>query len=59
VEEIGPAIAQASAMGQRNAKVIELFERLCRNVRVETFGWGGLAEQETGLPIGMRAFRCS
>jgi hypothetical protein len=59
VEEIDPAIAQAIAMGQRNAKVIELFERLFRNVRVETFGWGGLAEQETGLPIVMRAFRCS
>ncbi len=59
VEDIDPAIAQTVALGQRNAEVIELFERFCRNVRVEVLGGVGLVEQQTGLPVGMRAFRCA
>lgn len=57
--DIDPAIAQAVAIGQRNTEVIELFERFCRNVRVEVVGGVGLVERQTGLPIGMRAFRCA
>jgi len=47
------------ALGQRNAEVIELFARFCRNVRVEVMGGVGMIEAQTGLPIGHRAFRCA
>ena len=48
----------ALALGQRNAQVIELFERYCANVRVEVMSGTGMLEAATGLPIGHRAFRC-
>lgn len=50
--------ARYVAMGQRNAEVIELFERYCANIRVDVMGGTGLLEAETGLPIGHRVFRC-
>jgi hypothetical protein len=59
VQDIDPAIAQAVAMGQRNAATIGLFERFCRNIRVEPVGGVGLVEQQFALPVGMRAFRCA
>ena len=51
--------ADALALGQRNAEVIELFRRYCANVRVEVMGGTGMLEAATGLPIGHRAFRCA
>jgi hypothetical protein len=44
---------------QRNAEVIDLFQRFCSNVRVEVTGGTGMLEVATGLPIGQRAFRCA
>ena len=41
-----------------DAEVIALFEPFCRNVCVEVVGGIGPVERETGLPVGMRAFRC-
>jgi hypothetical protein len=59
VDQADPEIAHYVALGQRNAEVIELFARFCRNVRVEAMGGVGVIEAQTGLPIGHRAFRCA
>jgi hypothetical protein len=59
VDQADPEIAHYVALGQRNAEVIELFARFCRNVRVEAMGGVGMIEAQTGLPIGHRAFRCA
>lgn len=53
-----PAWAEAIAIGKRNAKTIERFERFCLNVSVEAHSGGGMVEQQSGLPVGMRSFRC-
>jgi hypothetical protein len=58
VDQEDPERARAVALGRRNAEVIELFERFCRNVRVELTGGTGTVELDTGLPIGRRSFRC-
>ena len=58
VTEMDPALEEASALGVRNAEIITRFERFCRNVRVEAHGGGGMLEAATGLPIGLRSFRC-
>ena len=58
MDQEDPEIARAVALGRRNAEVIELFERFCRNVRVELTGGTGTVELDTGLPIGQRSFRC-
>ena len=39
MQGVDPAIAEAFAMGQRNAETIELFEHFCRNVRIESRRW--------------------
>ena len=49
----------ALALGQRNARTIELFERYCANVRVEVMSGTGWLEAASDLPIGHRAFRCA
>ena len=54
-----PEEARYIALGQRNAEVIDLFERFCGNIRVEVSGGTGMLEVATGLPIGHRAFRCA
>ena len=54
-----PEEARYIALGQRNAEVIELFQRFCGNVRVQLMGGTGMLEAATGLPIGQRAFRCA
>jgi hypothetical protein len=58
VDQEDPERARVVALGRRNAEVIELFERFCRNVRVELTGGTGTIELDTGLPIGQRSFRC-
>ncbi len=54
-----PEEARYIALGQRNAEVIEFFQRFCGNVRVQLMGGTGMLEAATGLPIGQRAFRCA
>lgn len=55
---LDPAWAEAIAIGKRNAESIERFERFCLNVSVEAHSGGGMVEQQSGLPVGMRSFRC-
>jgi hypothetical protein len=45
-------MAHYVALGQRNAEVIDLFARFCRNVRVEVMGGAGMIEAETACPSG-------
>jgi hypothetical protein len=59
VNQADPEEARYLALGQRNAKAIELFERFCGNVRVEVMSGRGMLEAATGLPIAHRAFRCA
>jgi hypothetical protein len=59
VGQFDPEQANYLALGQRNAEIIELFERFCGNVRVEVTGGTGMLEAATGLPLGQRAFRCA
>ena len=59
MDQADPEMTHYVALGQRNAEVIELFARFCRNVRVEAMGGVGMIEAQTGLPIGHRAFRCA
>jgi len=59
VDRSDPEEARYIALGQRNAEVIELFQRFCGNVRVQVTGGTGMLEAATGLPIGQRAFRCA
>ena len=54
-----PEEARYIALGQRNAEVIEFFQRFCGNIRIEVSGGIGMLEAATGLPIGHRAFRCA
>ena len=54
-----PEEARYIALGQRNAEVIEFFQRFCGNIRIEVSGGTGMLEAATGLPIGHRAFRCA
>lgn len=51
-------ISDAVEMGERNKEVIELFRNWCAHVDVVIAGGVGLVEEMTGLPIGMRSFRC-
>jgi hypothetical protein len=59
VDRSDPEEARYIALGQRNAEVIDLFQRFCGNIRVEVSGGTGMLEMATGLPIGHRAFRCA
>ena len=47
-----PEEARYIALGQRNAEIIDLFQRFCGNIRVEVMGGTGMLEAATGLPIG-------
>lgn len=51
-------IAKAIRIGEENAVVIELYQNFCSNLEVERFGGTGLVEDQTGLPIGSRSFKC-
>ena len=52
-------IQKALRIGEANAAVIKLAQNWCANLQVEKFGGTGLVEIETGLPIGMRRFKCA
>ena len=50
-----PEQARYIALGQRNAEVIEFFQRFCGNIRIEVSGGTGMLETATGLPIACRS----
>ncbi|MGI9102555.1 MAG: hypothetical protein ACR2IF_08935 [Terriglobales bacterium] len=52
-------IQKALRIGEANAEVIKLAQNWCANLQVEKSGGTGLVEIETGLPIGMRSFKCA
>jgi len=51
-------IQEAIEIGERNKEIIELARNWCGHIGVEIQDGIGLVEQSTGLPIGMRSFRC-
>jgi hypothetical protein len=51
-------IERAVRIGEANAKVIELARNWCAHLEVEKNGGTGIVEAQTGLPIGMRSFKC-
>lgn len=52
-------IARVIHIGESNARVIELAKNWCAHLEVEKSGGTGLVEIQTGLPIGMRSFKCA
>jgi hypothetical protein len=52
------AIQRAIEQGQHNARIVSLVQRHCAHARIDIVGGVGLVEEQTGLPIGMRAVRC-
>lgn len=55
---VDDGIARAIQIGESNARVIELAQNWCAHLEVEKNGGTGLVEIQTGLPIGMRSFKC-
>jgi hypothetical protein len=55
---VDDGIARAIRIGESNARVIELAKNCCAHLEVEKNGGTGLVEIQTGLPIGMRSFKC-
>jgi hypothetical protein len=55
---VDDGIARAIQIGEANARVIELAQNWCAHLEVEKNGGTGLVEVQTGLPIGMRSFKC-
>jgi hypothetical protein len=49
---------KALDIGVSNQRVVELAQNWCGHLVCEKFGGTGLIEVQTGLPIGMRRFRC-
>jgi hypothetical protein len=49
---------RAINIGQANKRIIELARNWCAHLTVERCGGTGLVEVQTGLPIGMRQFKC-
>jgi hypothetical protein len=55
---IDDEIQKAIRIGETNKEVIQLAHNWCGHLGVEIRGGVGLVEAETGLPIGMRSFKC-
>ena len=55
---VDDGIERALQIGEANAKVIELAKNWCAHLKVEKSGGTGIVEAQTGLPIGMRSFKC-
>lgn len=51
-------IRDAVKIGESNQRVVELARNWCSHLEVVKSGGTGLIELETGLPIGMRHFKC-
>jgi hypothetical protein len=52
------SVQKAIRIGERNKEIIELAHNWCAHLEVRQAGGVGLVEIETGLPIGMRSFKC-
>ncbi len=52
------SIQKAIRIGERNKEIIELAHNWCAHLEVRQAGGIGLVEIQTGLPIGMRSFKC-
>jgi hypothetical protein len=52
------SIEKALQIGERNKEIIELAQNWCAHLEVRQAGGVGLVELQTGLPIGMRSFKC-
>ena len=52
------SIQKAIRIGERNREIIELAQNWCAHLEVRQAGGVGLVEIQTGLPIGMRSFKC-
>ena len=52
------SIEKAIRIGERNKEIIELAQNWCAHLEVRQAGGIGLVEIQTGLPIGMRSFKC-
>ena len=52
------SIEKALRIGERNKEIIELAHNWCAHLDVRQAGGVGLVELQTGLPIGMRSFKC-
>ncbi len=51
-------IAKAIRMGEANAGVVTLANNWCAHLQIQRWGGTGLIEEQTGLPIGSRFFKC-
>jgi hypothetical protein len=51
-------IEKAIRIGKRNKEIIELARNWCAHLEVRQAGGVGVVEIQTGLPIGMRSFKC-
>lgn len=52
------SIQRAIRIGERNKEIIELAHNWCAHLEVRQAGGVGVVEMQTGLPIGMRSFKC-
>jgi hypothetical protein len=52
------SIQRALRIGERNKEIIELAHNWCAHLEVRQVGGVGVVEIQTGLPIGMRSFKC-
>jgi hypothetical protein len=52
------AIAKACKIGEANAKIVTLAQNWCAHLQIQRWGGTGMVEEMTGLPIGMRFFKC-
>lgn len=54
------SLQKAIRIGESNKEIIELAHNWCAHLSVEKPAWGGtgIVEVETGLPIGVRYFKC-
>jgi hypothetical protein len=56
---IDDSIQGAVQIGEKNKHIIELARNWCAHLEVQQSGGVGLVEVYTGLPIGMRSFKCA
>lgn len=52
------AIAKAFRIGQANAEIATLAQNWCAHLQIQRWGGTGMVEEMTGLPVGMRFFKC-
>jgi len=55
---IDDSIQKAIHIGEKNKEIIELAKNWCAHLEVRQSGGIGIVEIQTGLPIGMRSFKC-